>query len=247
MEKFTRLGRYFVGLGVLGSGIEQLVIGGFVRLVPKLPGWLPAQSFWAIATGVVLVLIGGAILAGYKTGVAADCLAVLLLILFGFHVPAFAANSGALANPAKVLALAGGAFLLGGHGEKWPWVAPALLGIFFLICGWAHFQFSSFVDTLVPAWIPPNPRFWTYFAAVALLAGGAGMILPPTRRLAGIWSGVMVFLWVLLLHIPRSIQMKNAFELAGVFEALAITGVALLVARAGSSRPRTADAPGGRI
>ena len=45
----------------------------------------------------------------------------------------------------------------------------------------------------------------------------------------------MVFLWVLLLHIPRTVAMKSTFELDGVFEALAISGVALLVA---GSRPR---------
>ena len=230
MERFTTLGRFFIGLAALGSGLEQLVIVGFVRLVPKLPEWVPAQSFWAVVTGVVLILIGGAILTNRKTRVAADSLGVMLLLVFAFRCPELAPNSGALANPTKILALLAGAFLLGGRSEKQPWVAPVLLGTFFLVCGWAHFQYSGFVDTLVPAWIPPSQRFWTYFCAVALLAGGVGVILPRTRRLAGICSALMVFLWVVLLHIPRSVQLRSAFELAGVFEALAITGVALLVA-----------------
>lgn len=51
-----------------------------------------------------------------------------------------------------------------------------------------------------------------------------------THRLAGILAGVMIFLWGLLLHIPRSLEMKSAFELAGVFEALGLAGVAWLVA-----------------
>jgi len=98
------------------------------------------------------------------------------------------------------------------------------------ICGVQHFMYAGFVDTLVPAWIPPGQRFWTCFAGVALIAGGAGLFVPKTVRLAAILSGVMIFLWVLLLYIPLAVGMKSAFELGGVFEALAISGVAFLVA-----------------
>ncbi len=242
MEKLATLARHFVGLACLGSGLEQLVTLGFVRLVPKLPAWLPAQSFWAGATGVMLVLIGGAILTDRKIRLAAVSLAGLLLVLLGFRLPELAADSGALVNPGKVLVLGGGALLLGGRGKKWPWVAPVLLGIFLATCGWAHFRYSGFVDTLVPAWIPPSRRFWTCFSAVALLAGGLGVILPPTRRAAGLASGLMIFLWVVLLHIPRTVELKTLFELDGVFEALAISGVALLVAAA-HPRPAAGTTP----
>jgi uncharacterized membrane protein YphA (DoxX/SURF4 family) len=102
--------------------------------------------------------------------------------------------------------------------------------MFQLLCGAQHFSYAAFVDTLVPAWIPPGPRFWTFFSAGALLAGGLGVLLPPTRMLAGLLAGVMIFLWVLLLHLPRSLEMKSAFELAGAFEALALAGVCWLVA-----------------
>jgi hypothetical protein len=40
----------------------------------------------------------------------------------------------------------------------------------------------------------------------------------------------MIFLWVLLLHIPLALKMGTAFELAGVFEALGLAGMAWLVA-----------------
>jgi hypothetical protein len=42
----------------------------------------------------------------------------------------------------------------------------------------------------------------------------------------------MVFLWVPLVHVARTLEARNAFELAGVFEALAIAGVAWCVADA---------------
>ena len=230
MDLLPRAGRICLGAAVAASGLMQIINVGFVRLVPKLPEWLPAQGFGAVATGVVLVLVGGAVLTGYKPRLAAYGLAGLLVILFGFRLPELAPNSGALVNPAKVLALLGGALLLGGGEGIWTRVAAMLFGLFFMICGWAHLQYSGFVDTMVPAWIPPSQRFWTYFSAVALLAGGLGVMLPPTRRPAGILSGVMIFLWVPLLHIPLALKMHNAFELAGVCEATALTGVAWLVA-----------------
>jgi uncharacterized membrane protein len=215
---------------MFGSGLMQVSNGTFVRLVPALPGWLPMPAAWAVATGVTLGLIGGAILTSYKIRAATFCLSGLLLIIFGFRLPELAMNSGALANPAKILALLGGALVLAGRGEKWPWAAPGLLSVFLVICGWAHFQYAGFVDTLVPAWIPPAPRFWTYFTAVALLAGGIGLLFPGSRRLAGQLTGLMIFLWVLLLHIPRTLELKSAFELAGTFEAIGLAGVAWLVA-----------------
>src|SRR5438046_2624317 len=155
MERLSLVARLCVGVAVAASGLMQVINAGFVRLVPPLPAWMPAQPWLAVATGTALMLIGAAIVTGYKIRVAALSLAGLLLVMFGFRLPELAANSGALANPAKILAMAGGALLLGGRGEKWPWVAPVLLGIFLLVCGWAHFQYAGFVDGLVPAWIPP--------------------------------------------------------------------------------------------
>jgi uncharacterized membrane protein len=134
-------------------------------------------------------------------------------------------------NPAKLLALAGGALLAAGGSLR----LAILPGVFLLICGIQHFVYAGFVDTLVPAWIPPGARFWTYFSAVALIAGGAGMLLSKTRRSAALLSGVMIFLWVPMLHLPRAVGMRNADELAGVFEALAIAGVCWLAA--GRNRP----------
>jgi uncharacterized membrane protein len=240
MERLSSVARHCIGVAVAASGLMQVINAGFVRLVPQLPAWVPVQVPLAIATGVALLLIGAAIFTGYRIRAAAFSLVGLLLMAFVFRLPELAANSGAWVNPTKLLAMAGGAFLLGNRGEKWPWVAPVMLGIFLLICGWAHFQYAGFVDGLVPAWIPPNQRFWTYFSAVALLAGGLGVLLPPTRRLAGLLTGLMIFLWVLLLHIPRSVEMKNASELAGVFEALGLAGVAWLVAASATGEKRSA-------
>lgn len=231
MRHLERAGRYCFGTAVAGSGLMQVINAEFVRLIPPLPAWAPPAAALAGAVGVVLMLIGAAIVTGYRLRMMTGLLAALLITSFVVQrLGELAPAVGAWINPLKVLALAAGAVLLGGHGGRWPGVAALALGSFLLVCGWAHFVFADFVDALVPAWIPPGARFWTYFSAIALLAGGVGILVPRTRRDAALWSGVMVFLWVWLLHVPRSVELRSAFELAGVFEALALAGVAWLVA-----------------
>ena len=234
MIPLSRAGRYGFGAAVAASGLMQLVNGDFVRLVAKLPPWMGTSAAWPATTGILMLLMGAAILSGYRSKPASLLFGALLLGMFIVKcIPEIWSNPAAgymWTNPAKVLALFGGAMVLGERAGKWPWLAPVLLGIFLLICGAQHFVYAGFVDTLVPAWLPPGPRFWTIFCAVALLVGGVGVVLPRTRRVAGLWSGVMIFLWIFLVHLPRSVEMKSAPELAGVFEALALAAVCWLVA-----------------
>ena len=251
MERFTTLGRYFIGFAAFASGFQQLVTGSFVRLVPALPASIPWHTGWVYATGWLLMFAGGAILLGRAARPGAVILGAMLLVMFlVLCLPQALANPFAgfmWTNPVKTLALLGGAILLAaGPEEDQAGAAFAfgrllgrlrplgwyLLGVFLLVAGVQHFVYASFVDSLVPAWIPPGPRFWTCLTGVALIAAGVGLALPKTARLAALLSAVMIFLWVLLLHIPRTVALKTLFELDGVFEALAVCGVALLVAAA---------------
>jgi uncharacterized membrane protein YphA (DoxX/SURF4 family) len=244
------VGRVFFGLATAASGVVQLVIGDFVRLVPKVPAWLPAPSVWAFATGVILLAIGLSVLTGKMTRPALLLLvAMILLDLALVYAPSLVWNPGMdrpylvgfmWTNPLKALALIGGALMLGAisgnenatraRAARLALLGAPLLALFLVVCGIQHFVYSAFVTTLVPAWMPAR-EFWTYFTGVALIAGGAGILMPRTARLAAMASATMIFLWVLLLHIPRALAGPNhANETAGVFEALAISGVALLVA-----------------
>ena len=243
MPPLNTIGRICFGAALAGAGLMQLANQEFVRLVPKLPAWMPAAGAWPAVTGALLLVIGLAFLTDRKASAAANLLLAMLLASFVVQrIPEIWAAPGPLAtwlNPAKVLALAGGALLLACTGAGRANVAAWLLAIFLLLCGAAHFAYAGFVDTMVPGWIPPGQRFWTLFAAVALLAGGAGVVFPRTRRLAGLWSGLMIFLWVPLVHLARTIELKNAFELAGVFEALGLAGVAWLVAGSAAAPAKT--------
>jgi len=250
------LGRAFLGAATLGSGLLQLATGEFVRLVPKLPAAIPAQGALALASGVVLVALGLALLSGRRIGAAATVLAGLLLLVVAFlYAPSLVATEGMdrpylrgfmWTNPLKSLALAGGAALLAarfpeGAAARLAPLGPALLAAFLIVCGVQHFVYHDFVVTLVPEWLPAR-GLWASFTGVALMAGGAGLLVPRVDRLAAYLSAAMIFAWVWLLHVPRAVAgPAHANETAGVFEALAISGVALLVA----ADRATSSAPGG--
>jgi uncharacterized membrane protein len=250
------LGRALFGLALIGSGLLQLVHGEFIRLVPERPVWLPAPAHAGLVylIGFLLVALGAAILSGRLVTTAATILAALLLFdVLVIYPPSMFANPQIdrpllrgfmYTNPLKCLALIGGAAMLAGRlpdrmrglaflGRgvgKWQGAGAALLAAFLVVCGLQHFAYREFVTLMVPEWLPER-RFWTYFTGVALVAGGTGLLLPRTARLAASLSALMIFLWVVMLHLPRAVALPNhAFETAGVFEALALSGVALVVA-----------------
>lgn len=145
----------------------------------------------------------------------------------------------------KAVALSGGALAVAAaaarQGDQRRMAALAVvgrcaLGVFLINSGVQHFLFTGAVLTLIPTWIP-GPRLWAYVTGVALIAGGAGLIVPRTTRIAAVSVGVMLFTWVCILHIPRAVLAAPANqrnEWTAVFEALAFAGLALVAAR----RPR---------
>ena len=101
-----------------------------------------------------------------------------------------------------------------------------------IVFGIDHFLYTEFVATLVPRWIPA-PVFWTYFAAVALIGSGVAIILKIKIRLIGILLGIMLFIWFVILHIPRAVAdpyVDKGNEVTSVFEALAFSGIAFVIA-----------------
>ena len=99
---------------------------------------------------------------------------------------------------------------------------------FLILTGLQHFKFLEFVATLVPAWIPGDALSWSRFAGVALIAGGLGMLFSRTAALAALATGLMIFSWFWIVHLPR-VHMSVSDGIA-LFEALGVSGIALVVA-----------------
>ena len=262
-------GRVFVAIALIAFGVQQFLFGDFVAGRARAwPDDVPGRVLWAFSSGALLVATGGAI--AFATAKASSRHTARLtaivtgLVIIGWafvrQVPIAAADSSygsAWTALGKALALSGGLFAVAGSLAETRsrraliTAGRVCLGLFMVSSGIQHFLWAPFVKTMVPAWIP-GALFWTYFAGAALVAGGAGLIVPLTARMAGTASGLMIFAWLLILHIPRAAsapaaQLRN--EWIAVFEALAFSGIALVVTAetsAGERAPAGQDLRHGR-
>lgn len=113
------------------------------------------------------------------------------------------------------------------YQKKVIWLNLIILFIFFVDCGLAHYQYAEFVKSLIPEFIP-FPLFFTYFTGTTLILGGIGLLIPQTQKLAALLSGIQVFGWFILLHIPRALTLHGD-EWIGVGESLAVSGICFMI------------------
>jgi uncharacterized membrane protein len=69
------------------------------------------------------------------------------------------------------------------------------LGVFVLLAGITHFANAVFFDDIVPPWLPPSERFWTYISGLAEIAVGIAVLTPKYRRIGG-WAAFALFIAV---------------------------------------------------
>jgi uncharacterized membrane protein len=86
-----------------------------------------------------------------------------------------------------------------------------LLTIFFVVAGANHFLSPAPYLGMMPGWLPAHLAL-VYVSGVAEIAGGLGLILPQTRRLAG-WGIIALLVAVFpanlnmaLHHLPLGSQ-----------------------------------------
>jgi uncharacterized membrane protein len=247
-------GRIIFATGIIALGILQFFVKDFSLARPSSPAWsadIPGKELWAYVSGATVAIAGLAIIFRVKGAWAA------LFIAAMFFVGAFLLRNlptmvieptlkGALLhhiNAFKSLGFLGGGLIIAASFFKeqdrninsafnnnrlilW---GTFLLALFFILCGWAHFEFYVFVKDLIPDYIPAR-GFWTYFSAVALIAGGLGLLFPLTRKWAALLSGIMILLWFFMLHIPRAVAMDVNGEWMGVFESFSFSGICFVLA-----------------
>jgi uncharacterized membrane protein len=257
MENFNKVWRSFFAVGLICIAIQQLEVGDFRPvMLPASPSWLHQHIIlWAFS--LLLIAACFAILFDLKgRSVSLNMAAVFFLLLITIHIPFYAKISpqmlGAWGDAFKILAFCGGAIIVAGTFPGPPSttsvsVIMRFLGKLFLcttliVFGAEHFVYSQFVATIIPNYIPLH-YFWTYFAGVALILSGSIIIIDGILRFFHINTGLlkitagllglMIFLWVFMLHVPRAIadpHTGNGNEWTSVFEAFAFSGVAFILA-----------------
>ena len=248
MEQLKSIGKIFYGLGIAGIGALQFIYPGFRPvLLPIPPESTQHVNFLVYLCGAVLVFAGIfiAVMKNVKTISLFLGLLLMLFLLIG-HLPNRLANNpgilGAWTDALKILALAGGAFIISNlypagksntiisFLERIAFSGKYLFAFMLIIFGIDHFIYTEFVQTIVPGWIP-GQLFWTYFAGVALIASGLAIFLNFKPKIISMLLAGMLFIWLIILHIPRAVAAPitdNGNEWTSVFECLAFSGMAIL-------------------
>jgi uncharacterized membrane protein len=245
----VKVGSSFFIFGLIAFGIEHFIFKQFVTgRAPAWPADTSGNEAWAYFSGLLIILASIALYVRFQSRIAALFIA---LLIFGWslarQVPVLIAAQikygGELTNIGKALTLFGGTLVIialqkaGNVRSEIPdnkndllmQIGSICVGIFFIIAGIQHFIFAEFVAYLVPAWIP-GKAFWTYLAGVALILAGIGLMIKRTRSVAGIASGLMIFTWFLILHIPRAVAAAyDQNEWTAVVESFTFSGIALML------------------
>ena len=245
------VGRLFFGVALLGLGVEHFLFREFVTgRAPAWPNGAPGKLVWVYASGAIVVVTGGAIL-HRRWGRPAALALGLLVFAWALlrHLPIVAADSllaGSWTRAGKALTIVGGLFAVAATlppvryatTRRWlrfanatePFIVAAqiCLGCFLVVAGMQHFKFTAFAASLIPSWFPGNAIWLALFAGAALIAGGLGLLVPRTAILAGLMSGMMVFSWFWIVHVPRA--RTSVSDGIAVFEALAVSGIAFVLA-----------------
>ena len=248
-----KAGQYIICVGLLSFGIQHFLYGDFITgRSPQFPFDNSAKTMWAYFTGALFILTALMVVLEKRARLLLLLLAFIVLVWSVVrHLPILINVNfrwgGEIVNAGKGLTLFGGLLALAATlpaEEGWRVgdfiryinqsftfivIARYCMGVFLVICGIEHFIFVEFVKTLVPEWIPGNV-FLTYFTGVALVAGGLGLFIRQTAFLAALLTGMMIFIWFAILHLPRAIVMDNQNEWTAATEALTFSGIAFVIA-----------------
>ena len=117
------------------------------------------------------------------------------------------------------------------HGlDKLLALGPLFFAITMAAFGAQHFTLGRFVARMVPSWIPWH-LFWIYFVGTALIAAALSIVTRNQARLSASLLGLMLFLFVVLMHIPTLLNKPyDRIQLAVVLRDLAFSGGALAFA-----------------
>jgi len=251
MGNLSDVGRIFYGTSIAGMGCLTIYYDDFpYMLIPPNHSTIHGLEMLAYISGTMLILAGMCIVFEKRTRLIALLLGGVLLLIFCFYYIPYEfiktsnyMHAGEWENAEKEFALSCGAFVIAGcFSTKNENALTTFLTklipfgtIFFSITmisfGIDHFLYTKDVADYIPSWVP-NHIFWTYFAGVALIGSGVTIILKIKLRLIATLLGTMIFIWFIILHIPKAIASPFAAmgdEVTSTFLALAYSGIAFVI------------------
>lgn len=235
MDRLCGVGRLLFAAGVAGCAVQALATAAPVPGLEPLPPSAPGGMLLANATGVLLLVAAGGMLADNSRRWAALGLAGLMgLSLLALHAP------GLVAAPSDVvgwshafmtLGVAAAAIVLADLDRGAAHPGRRLFGASLLAFGVIHLLYHQAIAGMIPAWIPAR-GLWPWLTGAAQAAAGLALLSGLLARPAAILTGAMFAAWIGLLHIPAvAAAPADPAEWNRLFIALALSGGAWVVSR----------------
>lgn len=250
MDILLKLGRVFFGIALTAFGIEYLLYAHLANPHVIGPPFFAGHVFWAWVVGVMLFAAGVSIAANRNTRLMATLAGIVLIVqILLIHAPRLAANlhdPGPWTSAFEVLGICCGAWALapsaGGRMNQSVLTAARMgLASLLVVVGVQHFMYAQFVATLVQTWMPLH-LFWAYLVGVAFFATAFALVTGKFVKLATAMLGLMFFLFVFSLHLPRVVAaLHNGNEWTSMFVAMAMCGTAWILAGSSAATNRAND------
>ena len=120
--------------------------------------------------------------------------------------------------------------------ERFVRLGPLLFAAPMAVFGGEHLTVANDIAPAIPHWIPAH-LFWTYLVGVALISAALSIVAKRLSGLAATLLGIMLFCFVLLIHVPRlAASPRDRIVMAVVLRDLAFSAGAFALASTRASQ-----------
>lgn len=231
-------------LGLLGLGTLAFIYGDFAMGWQPVAPWFPARTALAYIAGVVMLLCGAGLLHPKTAAWSSRILFVYLVVWALLKVPALIVApkiEGVWLGIGELTMLLSGGWVLfatladlpdtpitGPRGLR---IARYLFGVSVIPVGLSHIFYTQITAGMVPAWMPAH-TFLAYFTGIGQMLCGLGVLLPLCPAFAAYGETIFVFLFTLLLWLPRvAAEPKSRLNWTAFFISWIIASASWLVAQ----------------
>jgi uncharacterized membrane protein len=243
MTKSQQPGLCLFAAGLIGLGVIALIVGDFALVWQPVPESLPGRHAVALATGVLMILLGLGLSFRVTRAWAVRILLPYLVVWAALKIPAVVVApkmeavylglgeltlllSGGWTLFANLAGLAPGSafeFLTGERGMK---MARILFAISIIPIGLSHLVYAEMTAGYVPHYFPYRLG-WAYLTGAGQIASGLGLLFGVLPRIAAWAEAWQITLYTLLVWggaivaAPKTRLAWTAFFISWIFGAAA--------------------------